>query len=177
MLTLKGISHPAFSGKHRDETIHFYRDLLGMEVVLLQDNLDVSHEDHFFFHVGGDNFIAYFLPKPGVETATWESAKSGSGWLDHLAIDTDDAGIVEASRRLSEAGIPFDGPIDRGYERSIYFRDPNGVTVELLAWHTPIPAGLEQAAVLRKAQALRQERGAQFIEDEDIRAAIAALRA
>src|SRR5690606_11910734 len=49
------ISHPAFSGTKRDETVHFYRDILGMELVLLQDNLDVPEEDHFFFHVGEDN--------------------------------------------------------------------------------------------------------------------------
>ena len=39
-----------------------------MEIVLLQGNLDVAEEDHFFFHVGEDNFIAYFLPKPGIDT-------------------------------------------------------------------------------------------------------------
>jgi hypothetical protein len=63
--------------------------------------------------------------------------------------------------------------VDRGYERSLYFKDPNNVTVELLAWLTPPPGGMPQAGLIKRAQALREARGAAFIEDEDVRAAIA----
>jgi glyoxalase family protein len=34
-------------------------------------------------------------------------------------------------RRLSDAGIPVSGPYDRGYFRSIYFRDPDGQVLEI----------------------------------------------
>jgi glyoxylase I family protein len=169
------ISHPAFSGAHREATLRFYRDLLGMEVVLQQDNLDYPSEDHFFFHVGNDNFIAYFLPKPGVDPATYEPARSGSGWLDHLALDVESSELELWAERLRTAGVAFDGPVDRGYERSLYFRDPNGVTVELLAWMTPPPPGVPQAAIIRRAQELREARGASLVEDVDVRAAIAEL--
>jgi len=175
MTTLR-ISHPAFSGAKRDETIHFYRDLLGMEIVLRQPNLDLDTEEHLFFHVGDDNFIAYFVPREGVES-TLTPAQSGSGWCDHLAIDVDSSTLEPAAARLRAAGIAVEGPIDRGYERSIYFRDPNGVTIEFLAWITPVPAGLTQATVIRRAQALREARGAVFIEDQDVRTAIAELKA
>lgn len=169
------IAHPAFSGSHRDETLRFYRDILGMEVVLLQDNLDVPEEDHFFFYVGEDNFIAYFLPKPGIDTGL-QPAKSGFGWLDHLAIDVEPGSIDDWSNRLREAGVEFDGPIDRGYERSIYFKDPNGVTIELLSWLTPLPPGVSQAEVIKRAQEHRKRRGSRLVEDEDIKAALAELR-
>jgi catechol 2,3-dioxygenase-like lactoylglutathione lyase family enzyme len=169
------ISHPAFSGPNREATVRFYRGLLGMPIVLLQDNLDVPTEDHFFFDAGGDTFIAYFLPKPGVDTSHWEPARSGSGWMDHLALDVDLASLEAARERLVADGVEVDGPVDRGYERSIYFKDPNGVTVELLAWLTPVPAGLRQADVIRKAQEIRIARGATLVEDEDVRAAIASL--
>ena len=168
------IAHPAFSGSHRDATLHFYRDLLGMEVVLLQDNLDVPEEDHFFFYVGEDNFIAYFLPKPGVDTGL-PPAQSGSGWLDHLAIDVEPGSIDEWCERLRAAGVEFDGPIDRGYERSIYFRDPNGVTIELLSWLTPLPSGVSQAEVIKRAQQHRIQRGSRFVEDQDIQSALKEL--
>jgi catechol 2,3-dioxygenase-like lactoylglutathione lyase family enzyme len=169
------ISHPAFSGIHREETIRFYRDLLGMEVVLLQDNLDFPSEDHFFFHVGSDNFIAYFLPKPGADESGYQPAKSGSGWLDHLAIDVEAGTLDGWAERLKTAGVPADGPVHRGYERSIYFKDPNGITLELLEWITPPPAGMPLAAALLRAQTLREERGAALLEDEDVRAAVAEL--
>ncbi|HEX6030582.1 MAG TPA: VOC family protein, partial [Tepidiformaceae bacterium] len=83
--------------------------------------------------------------------------------------------LEEAARRLQAESVQFEGPVDRGYERSIYFQDPNGTTIELLAWLTPPPADLPQAAIIARAQSLREARGARFIEDEDVRAAIAQL--
>ncbi len=172
MRTLR-ISHPAISGSKNAETIHFYCDILGMELVLRQDNLDVAHEEHLFFHVGNDTFIAYFVPKEGAPELP--PAQSGSGHMDHLAIDVDDASLEEAIARLTAEGIEFDGPVDRGYERSIYFKDPNGATVELLAWLTTPPPGIPQAEIIKRAQSARIARGAAFIEDQDIRTAIAKL--
>ena len=176
MKTLR-ISHPAFSGIHREATIAFYRDLLGMEIVLRQDNLDFSSEEHLFFHIGDDNFIAYFVPKEGADLSIYKPAQSGSGWMDHLAIDFELEDLEAMRDRLVEAGVEVEGPIDRGYERSIYFKDPNGITIELLAWLTPVPSGLTQADVLRSAQHLREQRGAALIEDEDVRLAIRTLSA
>jgi catechol 2,3-dioxygenase-like lactoylglutathione lyase family enzyme len=169
------ISHPAFSGAKSAETIRFYTELLGMEIVLRQDNLDYPSEEHIFFHVGNDNFIAYFVPKDEAN-ARYEQARSGSGWMDHLALDIEADELAPALERLRGAGVEVEGPIDRGYERSIYFKDPNGVTVELLAWITPPPAGTPQAEIIKRAQRLREQRGASFIEDQDVRAAIAELQ-
>ena len=132
MKTLR-ISHPAFSGIHREATIAFYRDLLGMEIVLRQDNLDFPSEEHLFFHIGDDNFIAYFVPKEGADLSIYKPAQSGSGWMDHLAIDFELDELEAMRERLVAAGVEVEGPIDRGYERSIYFKDPNGITIELLA--------------------------------------------
>jgi glyoxylase I family protein len=170
-MTMLRISHPAFSGSRREETLRFYGEVLGMETVLHQDNLDFPSEDHFFFHVGADNFIAYFLPKPG-STTVYEEARPGSGWMDHLAIDVESASLEDWAARLRDHEIEFEGPIDRGYERSIYFKDPNGVTIELLAWISEPPSGTSLAAVIRRAQQIRKERGASLIEDADVRAAL-----
>jgi glyoxalase family protein len=171
------ISHPALTGANNAETIQFYTEVLGMELVLRQPNLDYPSEEHLFFHVGHDNFIAYFVPREAADAASYEAAQPGSGHMDHLAIDVEEASLEPFRQRLVAAGVEVEGPLDRGYERSIYFKDPNGVTVELLAWITPPPAGVSQAAILKRAQALREERGADFIEDEDIRAAIGQLEA
>ncbi|MBA4179175.1 MAG: lactoylglutathione lyase [Anaerolinea sp.] len=170
------ISHPAISGANARETLRFYTETLGMELVLRQPNLDYPSEEHLFFHVGDDNFIAYFVPKEGVDPATYEQARPGSGHMDHLAIDIRMADLEAFQVRLKEAGVTVQGPVDRGYERSIYFPDPNGVTIELLAWITEPPAGMSQAAIIRRAQQLREARGAAFIEDDDVRAAIGELR-
>ncbi|HZU75303.1 MAG TPA: VOC family protein [Dehalococcoidia bacterium] len=175
-LTLR-ISHPALTGIHSAETIRFYTEVLGLELVLRQPNLDFPGEEHLFFHAGNDTFIAYFVPVAGADLSSYAPATSGSGHMDHLALDVDAASFAEAQRRLAVAGVAFEGPVDRGYERSVYFKDPNGVTVELLTWITPPPPGMPLVAVIKTAQALREARGAAFIEDEDVRAAITALQA
>lgn len=167
------ISHPALQGGKNAATVEFYTRVLGMELVLRQDNLDYPLEEHLFFHVGNDNFIAYFVPKD--DSVAREMGVSGCGWMDHLAIDVEPAALDEAIRRLTEHGVAFEGPVDRGYERSIYFKDPNGVTLELLAWLTPPPAHLPQAAIIARAQQIRVARGGSFVEDRDVRQAIAEL--
>jgi catechol 2,3-dioxygenase-like lactoylglutathione lyase family enzyme len=174
-LTLR-ISHPALTGNRNADTIRFYTEILGMELVLRQPNLDFPAEEHLFFHVGNDNFIAYFVPKDESQHQL-ELSRTGCGGMDHLALDVDAEAMTEVMRRLTAEGVPFEGPVDRGYERSIYFKDPNGVTVELLTWITPPPADIPQAAVIKRAQAIREARGAAFIEDQDVRRAIEEMRA
>jgi catechol 2,3-dioxygenase-like lactoylglutathione lyase family enzyme len=176
MRTLR-ISHPAFFGIHTAETIHFYTELLGMRLVLRQPNLDDASMEHVFFHVGEDNFIAYFLPyDEAAAAARYERMKPGYGVMNHLALDVDAHSFEEARARLEARGVPINGPTDRGYERSIYFRDPNGVRIELLMWLTPPPAGLSQADIIARAQEIRQARGAEFVEDRDVQQAIAELQ-
>ncbi|MFN8556095.1 MAG: VOC family protein [Dehalococcoidia bacterium] len=175
MKTLR-ISHPALTGRNSAATIRFYTETLGMELVLRQPNLDYPSEEHLFFHAGNDNFIAYFVPLDEANAA-YDDARPGSGGMDHLALDVDERSFGEALAHLRAAGVDVHGPEDRGYERSIYFKDPNGVTVELLVWITPPPADLTQAAIIKRAQLIREQRGAAFIEDQDVRAAIDALRA
>lgn len=175
MIRTQRISHPAIFGTRREETLKFYNEILGMETVLQQPNLDNAEQDHFFFHVGEDNFIAYFLTKEGADTSKYRDNEYGVGGLQHLALDVDDASFEEAQERLRAEGIHFDGPTDRGYERSIYFRDPNGVQIELLTWHTQRPAGVAQADIIRRAEEIRRARGAKFIEAEDVDEAIATL--
>ena len=63
MVTTLRISHLALFGTTLDETIRFYTEILGMEIVLRQPNLDDASMEHLFFHVGSDNLIAYFLTK------------------------------------------------------------------------------------------------------------------
>ena len=79
--------------------------------------------------------------------------------------------------QLEAEGVPYSGPIDRGYERSIYFRDPNGIVVELLTWLTPVPEGVDEGDLILAAQAKRLARGAYSIEDEDVQSVLSELTA
>ena len=178
MIRTLRISHPAFFGIKTAETLRFYTEVLGMELVLRQPNLDDASMEHLFFHVGEDNFIAYFLPYDEEAAATkYQRMKPGYGVMNDLAIDVDGVAFEEALQRLRAEGVHIAGPIDRGYERSIYFRDPNGVRIELLVWLTPPPPELPQAEIIKRAQRLREARGAAYVQDRDVREAIVELQA
>ena len=101
--------------------------------------VDESRMTHLFFDAGNGGFIAYFVINEGTDLVI-SPAKEGVGAMGHLALNL--AGPIEgAMETLDDNGIKYVGPVDRGYERSIYFRDPNNVLVELLTWITPLPEG------------------------------------
>ena len=162
-----GINHPAFVGRNSDETKRFYTEVLGMRLVLEQPNLDDETEVHLFFEAGPGQFIAYFVPKEGSLPETPRRRQLGA--MLHLALNLD-VPIEDAMAVLDAEGIRYKGPIDRGYERSVYFRDPNGAVVELLSWLAPLPNDADEGDVILAAQERRHARGASFIELEDVEA-------
>lgn len=164
-----GINHPALVGRNYEETLHFYTEVLGMRLVLEQPNLDDADQVHLFFEAGPGQFIAYFVPKEGSLPETPSRRQLGS--MLHLALNLD-VPIEDAMATLDEAGIRYKGPIDRGYERSLYFRDPNGAVVELLSWIAPLPDDADEGDVIVAAQERRRTRGADFIELEDVEAVL-----
>jgi catechol 2,3-dioxygenase-like lactoylglutathione lyase family enzyme len=171
-INTNGINHPAMVGRNYDETVAFYTGVLGMRLVLEQPNLDDPGSTHLFFEAGPGQFIAYFVPRQGSLPETPQRRQLG-GML-HLALNLS-VPIEEAMEALDAAGVSYKGPIDRGYERSLYFRDPNGAVIELLTWITPLPPGVDEGDVIVAAQTRRRARRADFIEDEDVRAALAEM--
>lgn len=59
-------------------------------------------------------------------------ARQGAGAVHHLALRTPDEASYNAwADRLRAARMPSSGPVDRYYFRSLYFREPNGVLIEI----------------------------------------------
>jgi catechol 2,3-dioxygenase-like lactoylglutathione lyase family enzyme len=166
----RGTNHPALFGLSYEKTVDFYTRVLGMRLVLEQPNLDDPDSVHLFFETGPGQFIAYFVPKPGHAI----DGRVQPGALNHIALNLE-GDLDDAMASLRAEGVAFSGPIDRGYERSVYFRDPNGIIVELLTWITPVPEGVDEGDLILAAQARRRSRDAYAIEDEDVKAALEAL--
>ena len=139
----RGVNHPAIIGQDRDETVKFYTEVLGMRLVLDQPNLDEPRMQHLFFDAGNGGFIAYFVINEGTDLEL-PKAQDGIGHMGHVALNL--VGTIEdAMENLNSHGVKFMGPIDRCYERSVYFKDPNGVLVEILTWIRPLPWGADDA--------------------------------
>lgn len=59
-------------------------------------------------------------------------ARQGAGGAHHVAFRTPDRAQLQAwTLRLEAAGVPTSGEVERYYFRSLYFREPNGVLLEI----------------------------------------------
>jgi glyoxylase I family protein len=124
--TARGVHHAAFVCRDVEETIRFYQEFLGFPLVELVENRDYIGSSHFFFDIGNRNMLGFF-DFPGHDH---EPYKETIGALQHLALSVDAEQFDAAKAKLEAAGIEYLGP-DRGVLDSMYFRDPNGMGIEL----------------------------------------------
>src|SRR5215470_14805477 len=124
--TVQGVHHLALICRDTEETIKFYQEFLGFPLVELVENRDYAGSNHFFFDIGNKNLLGFF-DFPGHYHPDWMETIGG---VQHLAISISQEQFETAKKKLDEAGVEYLGP-DRGVEDSMYFRDPNGVGLEL----------------------------------------------
>jgi len=124
--TVQGIHHLALICRDTEQTIQFYQEFLGFPLVELVENRDYAGSSHFFFDIGNHNLLGFF-DFPGHDHPAFTET---IGAVQHLAISISPGQYDAARRKLDEAGVDYLGP-DRGVEESMYFRDPNGVGLEL----------------------------------------------
>jgi len=124
--TARGIHHAAFVCKDVEQTIRFYQDFLGFPLVELVENRDYHGSSHFFFDLGNGNLLGFF-DFPGHDHEPYQET---IGALQHLAISVNDEQFAAAKAKLEQNRIEYLGP-DRGADDSLYFRDPNGMGIEL----------------------------------------------
>jgi glyoxalase family protein len=60
-----------------------------------------------------------------------ERGRTSAGTVHHVAWGTTDADMPAWIERVTDAGIPNSGYVDRHYFHSLYFREPSGVLYEL----------------------------------------------
>ncbi len=123
--TARGVHHLALLCSDVERTIRFYQDLLGFPLVELFENRDYKGSTHLFFDLGHDNTLAFF-DFPGLGLGPYTEVLGG---FHHLAISVDRAQWDAARSRLEGAGVATQ--IES--EVSLYFSDPDGVRLELIA--------------------------------------------
>jgi catechol 2,3-dioxygenase-like lactoylglutathione lyase family enzyme len=123
--TARGLHHTALISSDVERTVRFYQDVLGFPLTELIENRDYPGSSHFFFDIGNGNLIAFF-DFPGLDVGPYAEVLGG---LHHLAISVDPDRWQRLVERLAEAGVPHD--VHSGV--SVYFRDPDGARVELIA--------------------------------------------
>ena len=126
--TARGIHHAVLICSDVEQTIRFYQDLLGFPLVELVENRDYAGSTHFFFDVGNRTLLGFFdFPGLGLEPGI-----EAIGGVQHIAISARRDRWEQVRDRLDAAGVAYAGP-DRGIEESMYFKDPDGIQIELLS--------------------------------------------
>ena len=123
--TARGVHHVALISNDVERTVHFYQDLLEFPLTDMFENRDYQGSTHFFFDIGNGNALAFF-DLPGLDLGPYAEVLGG---LHHLAISMDPEKWARIKAKLDDAGIEY-AHIDG---TSIYFRDPDGARLELIA--------------------------------------------
>ena len=121
----RGLHHFALLSSDVERTIHFYQDILEFPLTEIFENRDYKGSNHFFFDIGNGNLLAFF-DFPGLDLGPYQEVLGG---LHHIAISVEPAVWERLRGKLEAAGVPYQ--LESG--ASIYFRDPDGARLELLA--------------------------------------------
>ncbi len=121
----RGLHHTALVSSDVERTVRFYQDVLGFPLTELIENRDYPGSSHFFFDIGHDNLLAFF-DFPGLDVGPYAEVLGG---LHHCAISVDPERWEALVARLEEAGVAHE--VHSGV--SVYFRDPDGARIELIA--------------------------------------------
>src|SRR5207302_1913930 len=121
----RGVHHLALLSSDVERTVRFYQDVLGFPLTDIFENRDYRGSNHFFFDVGNGNLLAFF-DFPDLDLGPYQEVLGG---LHHVAISVERSTWERLRGKLDAAGIPYLVESDA----SIYFRDPDGARLELLA--------------------------------------------
>ncbi len=166
-----GTDHITIWGSNAESVLDFYRDLLGMRVVLRQPNLDDPDQTHLFLDTGDGRVITFFVSDD--RPSNRQPQQPTTGGVHHLAFSVDPEQFREVTAALEADGRGYN-EFDRGIFHSLYTRDNDGLTIELAADKYDIPED-RRADVLVAAQRHREQAGAEYAKEEHMEAALAEL--
>jgi catechol 2,3-dioxygenase-like lactoylglutathione lyase family enzyme len=121
----RGLHHVALLCSDVERTVRFYQEVLEFPLTEIFENRDYVGSNHFFFDIGNGNLLAFF-DLPGLDLGPYAEVLGG---LHHLAISVEPERWNRLKARLQEAGVAY----QEESGTSIYFPDPDGVRLELIA--------------------------------------------
>jgi catechol 2,3-dioxygenase-like lactoylglutathione lyase family enzyme len=166
-----GTDHVTIWGSNAEDTIAFYRDLLGMPLVLRQPNLDDPSQTHLFFDTGDGRMLTFFVSDD--RDSSRSPQRTQTGGVHHLAFRFDPERFQAVAEALDADGRGYN-VFDRGIFQSLYTRDNDGLVIELTTDAYDIPDD-RRGAVLATAQRIREAEGADYAEDDHLRQALEEL--
>lgn len=128
-----GVNHLAMATRDMEQTIRFYRDLLGMRLLV---GLGRPGYRHYFFEISEHDMIAFF-EWPDVEPIPEKDhgvPVKGPFAFDHVSIEVaEESDLWKIKDRLEAAEFWVSEVVDHGFIHSIYAFDPNHIAIEFSA--------------------------------------------
>lgn len=121
----RGLHHVALLCSDVERTVRFYQDVLDFPLTEIVENRDYAGSNHFFFDIGNGNLLAFF-DLPGLDLSPYAEVLGG---LHHLAISVEPQRWERLKGKLRQAGVAY----EEESGTSVYFRDPDGARLELIA--------------------------------------------
>jgi catechol 2,3-dioxygenase-like lactoylglutathione lyase family enzyme len=134
----RGFSHIGLSTLDLEKTRQFYEGILGFKPVVA-DMIKIKEGGrirHIFFDMGRDQFLAFMEPEgvPGVPTEYEAGINRGlkvPASFYHFAFEAgSEAALASKRDELRAKGLKVTDIVDHNWCKSIYFRDPNGLSLE-----------------------------------------------
>jgi catechol 2,3-dioxygenase-like lactoylglutathione lyase family enzyme len=150
---IKGLHHNAYRCRDSEETWCFYEDFLGLRFVSVFE-IDEGRGLHSFFEMDDGSCLAFFeVPGKPFDFKRQDT-------LDlHIALGVEPDVFDGMLGNARAEGVEVRGPVDHGFCRSIYMRDPNGYVVELTA-STGVQQEIMDPSVSKPREALARGQAA-----------------
>ena len=121
----RGVHHVALISSDVERTVRFYQEVLEMPLTDIFENRDYPGSNHFFFDLGHGNLLGFF-DLPGLDLGAYAEVLGG---LHHLSISVEPDRWAHLRANLEAAAVDYQ--LESG--TSVYFRDPDGARLELIA--------------------------------------------
>ncbi len=133
MAITSGFNHVATLTTDMDLTVGFYEQAFGATVTFEVPKAD-DHPWMKILDLGGNAALNVF-EVPAEEILGERRRQGGRGAIDHFALAVDSKATLELMvRRLADAGAQEVGEVQQlGDEWSLFFRDPDGMELEVCA--------------------------------------------
>lgn len=124
MVSIRGVYEIAIRVRDLPRAEAFYREVLGLEPALRDER-----RNWLFMRAGGDAGMVVLQQDDG----DWPAM--------HFAFTVAESELEKAQKSLEEAGVSVAGPVHHEWmgAKSLYFADPDGHDLELLALVEPRP--------------------------------------